>query len=88
MCHFGGIDAHDMQSAYSLHCSSFFGGDQNLYYRILTIKLGNQKRNYNGDSRWDPTQVNGGSDSDVNEQEAKSRIPIRLRLTRVALKLS
>ena len=26
--------------------------DQNLYYRILTIKLVNQKRNYNGDSRY------------------------------------
>ena len=25
--------------------------NQNLYYRILTIKLVNQKRNYNGDSR-------------------------------------
>ena len=26
--------------------------DQNLYYRILTIKLVNQKRNYNGDYRY------------------------------------
>ena len=26
--------------------------DQNLYYRILTIKLVNQKRNYNRDSRY------------------------------------
>ena len=27
--------------------------DQQLYYRILTIKLVNQKRNYNGNSRYD-----------------------------------
>ena len=26
--------------------------NQNLYYKILTIKLVNQKRNYNGDYRW------------------------------------
>ena len=29
----------------------FFLVSQNLYYRILTIKLVNQKRNYDGDSR-------------------------------------
>ena len=29
-----------------------FLADQNLYYRILTIKLVNQKRNCNGDSRY------------------------------------
>ena len=38
-------------SHYSLHCSSFFLVSHNLYYRILTIKLVNQKRNYNGHSR-------------------------------------
>ena len=36
---------------YSLHCSSFFLVNQKLYYGILTIKLVNQKRNYNGDYR-------------------------------------
>ena len=30
-------------STYSLHCSSFLV-NQNLYYRILTIKLVNQKK--------------------------------------------
>ena len=30
--------------AYSLHCSSFLLVNQNLYYRILTIKLANQKK--------------------------------------------
>ena len=39
-------------STYSLHCSSLFLFSQNLYYRILTIKLVSQKRNYNGDYRY------------------------------------